>query len=318
MKTLILSRADLQKILTMEMALAAVEHAFAVHGRGEAQMPPKVYLSLPQYAGDFRAMPSYMEGIAGVKWVNSHPENPQRHKLPSVVGVYILSDAATALPLAVMDGTLLTAFRTGAAGGVASKFLGARSPRTLGLIGCGVQARVLLSAHRALYEVPRVLAADASREAAERFAAETGAQVATVEEASGCEIVCTMTPSRTPVVRRDWIRTGTHINAMGADAHGKQELEARILQDARVFLDDMEQATASGEVNVPLHDGEYRREQIEGTLGEVVAGRKPGRRGDEITVFDSTGLALQDLALARVVYEEARRRGVGLDVELVG
>lgn len=318
MKTLILTRADLQKLLTMEMALSAVERAFAVHGRGEAQMPPKVYLSLPQHAGDFRAMPSYMEGAAGVKWVNSHPENPQRHKLPAVLGVYILSDAATAAPLAVMDGTLLTAFRTGAAAGVASKFLGARSPRSLGLVGCGVQARVLLAAHRAMYQVPRVLAADASREAAERFAEETGAQVATVEEAAGCDIVCTTTPSRAPVVKREWIRKGTHINAMGADAHGKQELEAQILRDARVFLDDLAQATESGEVNVPLHHGEFRREQIEGTLGEVVVGKRPGRQGDEITVFDSTGLAVQDLALARVVYEEARRHGVGLDTDLVG
>ncbi|MEK7865542.1 MAG: ornithine cyclodeaminase family protein [Planctomycetota bacterium] len=318
MKTLILTRADLEKLLTMEMALSAVEHAFAVHGRGEALMPPKVYLPLPQHAGDFRAMPSYMEGSAGVKWVNSHPENPKRHELPAVLGVYVLSDAVTAAPLAVMDGTLLTAFRTGAAAGVASKLLGARPPRSLGLVGCGVQARVLLAAHRAMYEVPLVLAADASREAAERFARETGARVATVEEAAGCDIVCTTTPSRSPVVRRAWVRSGAHINAIGADAPGKQELEAQVLKDARVFLDDMAQATESGEVNVPLHRGEYRREQIEGTLGEVVVGKKPGRRGDEITVFDSTGLAVQDLSLARVVYQEACRRGVGLATDLVG
>ncbi len=317
MKTLLLTRADLSKLLTMEMSLSAVELAFAAHGRGEAFMPPKVYIPLPQFAGDFRAMPSAMAGSVGVKWVNAHPENPRRHGLPSVMGVYILSDAATALPLAVMDGTLLTAFRTGAAGGVASKHLAVAAPRTLGLVGCGVQARYLLAAHRALYAGLRVLAADASREAAERLATEAGAEVASIEAAAGCDVVCTMTPVRKPIVERAWVRAGTHVNAMGADAPGKQELDGRILADARVFLDDLAQATESGEVNVPLHQGTYARERIEGTLGDVVVGRLPRRRGDEITVFDSTGLAVQDLALARAVYDEARRLGVGLEVPLV-
>src|SRR5262245_26758766 len=116
----------------MELAIPAVEGAFAAHGRGEAVMPPKLYLPLPQHAGDFRAMPAYVAGSAGVKWVNMHPENPARHGLPSVMGVYVLSDPATAVPLEVMDGTLLTAFRTGAAGAVASKYLATKQPSTIG------------------------------------------------------------------------------------------------------------------------------------------------------------------------------------------
>jgi ornithine cyclodeaminase/alanine dehydrogenase len=139
-----------------------------------------------------------------------------------------------------------------------------------------------------------------------------------VDQAASCDIVCTMTPSRKPVVHRAYVGIGTHINAMGADAPGKQELDPAILQEATVVLDDLAQATESGEVNVPLHDGRYQRERIHGTLGEVVAGKKPGRQGMEITVFDSTGLAIQDLALARVAYDEARRRGLGVEVELTG
>lgn len=318
MKTLILTRRDLEPILTMPMALQAVETAFAAHGRGEAIMPPKLYLALERHGGDFRAMPSYMAGSAGVKWVNMHPDNPAKHGLPSVMAVYVLSDPETAAPLAVMDGTMLTAFRTGAAAGVASKHLAKKNPRTIGLVGCGVQARTLLVAHRALFPGLRVLGADLRREAAEQFAQESGGEAATVEQASGCDIVCTSTPARSPVVRREWVRPGTHVNAMGADAPGKQELDPAILNDAAVFLDDFDQACESGEVNVPLHRGDLRRDQIRGTLGEVVAGRKSGRAGDEITVFDSTGLALQDLALARVLYDEARRRGAGVDVDLVG
>ena len=317
MKTLLLGRKDLEKILTMELALPAVEAAFAAHGRGDVLMPPKLYLPLPKHRGDFRAMPAYFDGAAGVKWVNMHPENPARHQLPAVMGVYILSDPDTAAPLAILDGTLLTAFRTGAAGAVASKYLAPKDAATIGLIGCGVQARFLLRAHRVLFPGLRPVLYDVSPEAVARFAAEMGGHAAAVDQAASCDIVCTTTPSRGPVVFRAFVGISTHINAMGADAPGKQELDPRLLQDALVVLDDMAQATESGEVNVPLHTGLYHQRQIYGTLGEIVAGKKPGRTGTEITIFDSTGLAIQDLALARVVFDEARKRGLGIEVDLV-
>src|SRR5436190_4061545 len=317
MKTLVLSGKDVEKILTMELAIPAVERAFAAHGRGEAVMPPKLYLPLEKYSGDFRAMPSLLGDAAGVKWVNMHPENPKRFRLPAVMGVYILSDPETAFPLAVMDGTRLTAYRTGAAAAVASKYLAVTSPATVGLIGCGVQARTLLAAHRAQFGGFRAIMADASSEAAERFAKEAGGFVGSMDQAGSCDIICTSTPSRGPVLFRSYVGISTHINAMGADAPGKQELDPRILEEATVVLDDVAQATESGEVNVPLHSGAYRREQIFGTLGEIVAGKKPGRTGHEITVFDSTGLAIQDLALARVVFDEARNRGLGIEIDLV-
>jgi ornithine cyclodeaminase/alanine dehydrogenase len=316
-KTLVLGGKDVEKILTMELAIPAVERAFAAHGRGEAVMPPKLYLPLEKFAGDFRAMPSYLGDAAGVKWVNMHPENPKRFRLPAVMGVYILSDPETAFPLAVMDGTRLTAYRTGAAAAVASKHLAVKSPATVGFIGCGVQARKMLAAHRVLYGGFRAVMADVSSEAAEKFAKEAGGFVATLDQAGSCDIICTSTPSRAPVLFRSYVGISTHINAMGADAPGKQELDPRILQDATVVLDDLAQATESGEVNVPLHAGLYKREQIYGTLGEIVAGKKPGRVGTEVTVFDSTGLAIQDLALARVVFDEARKLGLGVEIDLV-
>ena len=147
----------------------------------------------------------------------------------------------------------------------------------------------------------------------------TTGRAVTVEEAAGADIVCTQTPSRTPVVARAFIRPGAHINAMGADAPGKQELDPRILLDGKVVIDDFEQATHSGEVNVPLHNGTLRVDHIAATLGTIVAGKKPGRtRDDEITIFDSTGLAVQDLALARALYDRAQERGVGQMLDLVG
>ncbi|XXY52181.1 ornithine cyclodeaminase family protein [Sorangium sp. So ce269] len=311
-KTLLLSRSDVASLLAMDAAIAAVEAAFAAHGRGEAAMPPKVYLGLPAHDGDLRAMPAYVDGAAGVKWVNSHPKNPARYGLPCVRGLYILSDPATASPLAVMDATHLTAVRTGAAAAIASKHLARPNPRTLGFVGCGVQARFLLDAHRAVYgDQLEVLTADVSREASEQFAAEARGRAVSVEEASGCDIICASTTARAPVVQRAWVRAGAHINAMGADAPGKQELEPQILLDARVIIDDWAQATESGEVNVPLHEGALHREHIQGTLGEVVAGKLTGRGDATITVFDSTGLAIQDVALARVLYAAARSKGAG-------
>ncbi|WP_164019187.1 ornithine cyclodeaminase family protein [Pyxidicoccus trucidator] len=318
MPTLILGAKDLRNLYTVELGLAAVERAFRAHGLGEALMPPKVYLSLPRYDGDFRAMPAFLDGSAGVKWVNAHPRNPEKHNLPTVRALYILSDPDTASPLAILDGTLLTAWRTGAAGGVASKYLAKKAPRTLGLVGCGVQARVFIDAHRAIYGELELLLADASDAAARALQAEKGGRIVSVQEASGADIVCTSTPVRSPIVKREWLKPGAHINAMGADAPGKQELDARILTDGRVFIDDTEQATHSGEVNVPLHDGLFKEEQLAGTLGEVVAGKKPGRTGDEITIFDSTGLALQDVALARTLYDVALQRGVGQQLDIVG
>ncbi|QSQ21526.1 ornithine cyclodeaminase family protein [Pyxidicoccus parkwayensis] len=318
MPTLILTAKDLRSLYSVELGLTAVERAFRAHGLGEALMPPKVYLSLPKYDGDFRAMPAFLDGSAGVKWVNAHPRNPEKHNLPTVRALYILSDPDTASPLAILDGTLLTAWRTGAAAGVASKFLAKKGPRTLGLVGSGVQARVFIDAHRAIYGELELLLSDVSESAAKALQAEKGGRVASLQEACGADIVCTSTPVRSPIVKREWIRAGTHINAMGADAPGKQELEPRILTDGRVFIDDTEQATHSGEVNVPLHDGLFKEEQIAGTLGEVVAGKKRGRSGDEITVFDSTGLALQDVALARALYDVALKRGVGQQMDIVG
>lgn len=315
-ETLVLTQSDVRSVLEMADAVEAVEAAFEAHGRGQTQMPVKVYLELPEHEGDFRAMPAQLGDSAGVKWVNSHPRNPERHGLPSVLGMYILSDPATARPLAVMDATLLTAVRTGAAGGVATRYLARSNARSVGFIGCGVQSRSLLSALRVVMEGDlEIVCADASTEAAEAFATECGGRVGSVQEAAGCDVVNTATPVREPIVRAAWLRPGAHVNAMGADAHGKQELDSDALTGARLVIDDWEQACASGEVNVPLHDGVITRDDIWAALGEIVAGDKAGRESDEqITLFDSTGLAVQDVALARLVHERAVERGAGTPI----
>lgn len=302
----------------MDVAIPAVEEAFKAHGRGEAIMPAKVYVPLEHHGGDFRAMPAYLAGSVGVKWVCSYPENPQRHGLPAVMAVYILNDPSTAEVLAVMDATAITAFRTGAAAAVASKVLVEGEPRTLGIIGCGAQSRYLVSAHRYFWPEIEVRCADVARKAAERLVGEVRGEAVDIEVAAGSDIVCTATPSRHPLIQRQWIRDGAHINAVGADAPGKQELDPQILLDARVVVDDMHQGVESGEVNVPIANGTYAQTRIHSTLGEIIAGRIQGRGPARVTVFDSTGLAIQDAALARAVYDAAVDGGVGQIIDLLG
>jgi alanine dehydrogenase len=318
MKTMVLTRSEVEQVASMKIAVAAVEDAFAAFGRGEAIMPPKVYLPIEDHEGDFRAMPARLGDSAGIKWVNVHRRNRERYGLPTVMAVYILNDPANAFPLAIMDGTQLTALRTGAAGGVASKYLGRHVPKTISFIGCGAQAHTLHAAHRVVFAGFEALAYDRNRANAQRFAEHVGARVVSLEEAAGADIVCTATPSRKPFLRAQWIRPGSHINAMGADAPGKRELTAETLRGAAVYIDDIHQAKGSGEINVPLAEGDFELDEIVGTLGEVVAGLLPKPDPATTTVFDSTGLAIQDVALARAIYEAAKSLSIGHEIDLVG
>ena len=313
---LVLGAGEIRELISMGEALGVVEKAFRLGAEGKAVMPPKLYLELPDYHGDFRAMPCYVDGIAGLKWVCAYPDN-RRHNLPSVIATIILSDPKTGCPLAIMDGTYITEIRTGAAGGIAAKYLATGNSSVVGIVGAGVQARTQLTAiSQVLTEVRLVKVFDRNKDASLKYVRDMEAElnidvraVETVREATEADVVVTATPSTTPVVSRQYIRAGTHINAIGADAKGKQELEGELLKSAKVVVDDFGQACHSGEINVPLSRGMLKVDEVYGTLGEVVANAKRGRENDqEITVFDSTGLAIQDIACARFVYEKAKGR----------
>jgi len=312
-EVLILAKREIQELLSIDEALKAVEYAFKLKAGGRVIMPPKLYLNLPQYQGDFRAMPAYIDGMAGVKWVSGYPNN-SRYNLPSVMATIILCDPKTGCPLAIMDGTYITTLRTGAAGGVAVKYLARRDSSIIGMVGAGVQARAqLLAISEVLPRIEEVKVFDLRKDTSLKYAEEMGAElninirpVGSIEEATEADIVVTTTPSREPIVKRHYIRPGTHINAIGADAKGKQELDADLSASAKVAVDDIEQASHSGEINVPLSEGLIKVEEIYGTLGEVVAGMKKGRENDEeITIFDSTGLAIQDITCAKLIYQKA-------------
>ena len=319
--SLILTGSQVMQVLDMDLALAAVEEAFRAYGEGRVNMPPKAYLTLAQ--GDFRAMYGEIflprDHICGLKWVNVHPGNPARGLL-TVMAKIILNDPDTGLEFADLDGTHITDYRTGAAGGIAVKYLARPDATRLGLIGAGAQARTQVAAIFKVRSIQEIVVFDRHQEHAQAFAAEVAAAFgvkvratsAAAEAVTGQDIVVTTTPSRTPVVKREWVSPGTHINAIGADAAGKQELAPAILTAAKVVVDDWAQASHSGEINVPLARGELTPEQVYGSLGDIVAGKKPGRvTPEEITVFDSTGLIIQDLALGLAVYRRAQQRGLG-------
>lgn len=319
MGTLVLSTTDVEKSIDMRAVLDRVEDAFVEYGKGRAIMPPKEYINLQN--GDFRAMPSYVHGAIGLKWVCVYPDNPKTRRLPTVMGVVIYNDSETGYPLAVMDGTLVTKLRTGASAGVASKYLAKEDSKSFGLVGCGAQAHTQFTAIRELFDIDVIKVFDVSKKSVNDFKkAFSGYNVIKrpVKEVVNSDIVSTVTPVREPLVKREWISPGTHINAIGADAAQKQELDPKILLDARVVVDDIRQASHGGEINVAISDGIFMAEDIYATLGEIVTGKKKGRMGDEITVFDSTGLAIQDTVAAKAIYEVAREKGFGIEVDFVG
>jgi alanine dehydrogenase len=296
------NEAVLEAVGTAE-AIERTRAAFERHASGEWEMPAKVYLDSPPY-GDFRAMPARGDGLALLKWVTSFPHNTERG-LPVVAGAVLLSDAATGEPLAIMDCRAITWLRTGAAAAISAQALARHDARSVGVIGCGVNGAW---AARCLVEAgfgPGVCA-DVRVETAERLARELGWRVGSREDAVSQDIVITMTPGDEPVILEPDPREGQHLAVLGADAHGKAEVAQGAIARCHLFCDEWEQAAGGGELAGPYSAGRVKRDQVT-ELGEVLIGRSEGRRSaSDITLFDSTGLAIQDLAIAQAVLEAWR------------
>ena len=284
-----------------ERALEAVLDAFVAYARGEWSMPPKVYV--PAYpAGDFRAMPALGAGHAALKWVTSYPGNPARG-LPTVTGLVLLSDASDGSLVAVFDAATVTALRTGAAAVLAAETLGAGAGPAA-VIGAGVNGRA--AARTFVARGREVLLWDLDEQRAREAAEQLGAGVAASrEQALAADVVVTVTPGHEPLFEPGSLRAGQHVSLMGADGPGKAEIAVEELVRTRVFCDDWEQASHNGELAHAVEAGALERGQVT-ELGAVLAGDADGRRtDDEITTFDSTGLAIQDLAIALAALERA-------------
>jgi ornithine cyclodeaminase/alanine dehydrogenase-like protein (mu-crystallin family) len=294
------TRDALERAVSPERALEAVRQGFVAYARGEWTMPPKVYV--PAYpAGDFRAMPALGGGYALLKWVTSFPGNPARG-LPTVTGLVLLSDASNGLLKAAFDAAAVTALRTGAAAVLAAETLGRAG--TAAVIGCGVNGLATAQTFAARGVRPLLWDVDSGR--ADSAAAAVGGEVAASrEQALAADVVATVTPGRDVLFPEGSLRPGQHISLMGADGPGKAEIAAAELARTRIFCDDWEQASHGGEVAQVVGAGLIGRDGVT-ELGRVLVGDAPGRASDEeITAFDSTGLAIQDLAIALAALESA-------------
>lgn len=300
MSVTVFTGADVEAAVSPARAVDAVRDAFVAHARGEWRMPPKVYVT--NYpAGDFRAMPALGGGHALLKWVTSFPGNPARG-LPTVTGLVLLSDAETGGLRAVLDAASVTALRTGAAAVLAAETLGRPDATSAAVVGTGVNGRAAARTFLARGRAVRLWDVDESRAAA--VAESLGADVApSRDDALGADLLVTVTPGREPLLVGGTLKPGQHVSLMGADGPGKAEATDGELLRARLFCDDWEQASHGGELAHAVATGSVSRSDVV-DFGLVLTGEAPGRRADdEITMFDSTGLAIQDLAIALAAME---------------
>ncbi len=292
-------------------AIERVREGLVRFHAGDWAMPPKIYLDSPPF-GDFRAMPARGEGLALLKWVTSFPQNPSRG-LPTVTGVICLSDASTGEPLMLIDARSVTALRTGAVAAVATTALAAPESRSVGIIGCGLHGAWVARCH-AVAGYRRGICHDVRPESAAALAAELGWAAGSREEALRCDVVCCITPGEEIVVDAGSLRPGLHLNMLGADGAGKSEASVGAVASCALFCDEWEQASHGGELTAAIAAGLVAREEVT-ELGAVLAGEAPGRPGPEAaTMFDSTGLAVQDLAVAAAALEAWRAGTVSAQV----
>jgi alanine dehydrogenase len=303
----VLGHEAVLQAVSLELAIARVREAFVKFHAGEWAMPPKVYLESPPY-GDFRAMPARGGGLALLKWVTSFPGNPARG-LPTVTGVICLSDATNGEPLMLLDARSVTALRTGAVAAVATSALAAPSARSVGIIGCGLHGAWTARCLAVAGYGPGVCC-DPSDEAAAALADELSWRVGDRKEAARCEVVCCVTPGTGIVIDAGDLRPGLHLNMLGADGPGKAEASIGAVGSCALFCDEWAQASHGGELTGAVEAGIVTRDRVT-ELGAVLAGEATGRPGPEaVTLFDSTGLAIQDLAIASAVLDAWRAGAV--------
>ncbi|HZO96185.1 MAG TPA: hypothetical protein VFB42_02320 [Gaiellaceae bacterium] len=327
-KTLILSRTDMMGLVTPAEYVGCVEQAYRMHGEGRFYMDPKGHIVLDRYPGEWEAMPSYIEEpeAAACKWVSIRERNRERFDLPTVFSILVYTHPETGFPLAICDGSYHTVMRTGASAAVSAKWLARPDSKVLAIVGAGHMAEGTIETCNEVFAWDEVRVWSRSQPTLDGFAAKYEGRFAFDLRPStdlesvvrGADVVVTVTPARGPIVMDEWIGPGTHVAAVGADKGGDQELDPRILRRARIFVDDIRQCRTDGEINVPLAEGLISEDDVAGEIGQVVTGKLAGRTSDEeVTVFDSTGIALQDSATVPLEYERALAAGVGVEKKMI-
>jgi alanine dehydrogenase len=329
---LLLTRKDVETVLTMKDAIAAVEEGFRQLALGNVIMPQRTAIRISEYHGLHLGMPAYVGGAEdegggslALKVVTVYPDNPSKYSLPTTIGTLLLNDPCTGALVAIMDAGFLTAMRTGAASGVATKYLAREDARSAGVFGAGVQARTQLMAVCEVRPIERATVYDPVQEVREKYAAEMSGRLSIPVEPTNTpracvenDVIIAASASRTPIFQGTWLAPGTHINGIGSHSPDARELDTETVQRAKVVPDYGPACLAeAGDLLIPIQEGAITEDHIHASLGEVVAGLKPGRESvEEITLFKSVGLAVQDAATAARVYALAREAEVGAEVEI--
>jgi ornithine cyclodeaminase len=324
MKLRLLSAADLQAALPMPSAVAAMRAAFAAVSTGQAQVPLRAALPVPPADGLALFMPAYLPASGlGAKIVSVFPRN-REHNLPIIHGLVVVLDPATGEPRALCDGTFLTAWRTGAASGAATELLARPDARRGAVLGCGAQGRTQAIAIDTVRSLDTIRVYAPTTAHVQRFVADLQPVLrarllpaaSAVEAVRGADVICAATTALQPVLAGEWLASGAHVNGVGSYTTQMQEVDAALVQRARVFVDARASALAeAGDLVIPLQAGQTRVDDWT-ELGEVAAGLKPGRQApDEVTFFKSVGIAAQDVAAAAQALAEAERLGLGQLVE---
>lgn len=324
--TLLLNRSDVMSVLTMKDCMVIVEQAFAELARGTAVLPLRTPISPP--GGISLYMPAYLKEMKAlaIKVVTIYKENPSRFHYPVVMGKVLLQDPDSGDVVCIMDGGYLTAVRTGAASGVATRYLARKSDgQVAAIFGTGVQAKMQLLAVAEARKLSGTIVYDISAESAEKFVAELAPKLSfpvliakDPRELLEADIICTATSSATPLFDGSMVRPGTHINGIGSHTPNARELDTAIIKRSK-FIGDSREACfgEAGDLLIPIKEGAIPQSHYYADLGEVIAGSKAGRENDEeITLFKSNGLAIQDAAAAKLVYERALQAGIGTKVEI--
>jgi alanine dehydrogenase len=327
-KTLILGRSDMIGLLTPAEYNDCVEHAFRMHGLGRVYMEPKGHIVLDRYRGEWEVMPSWIEEpeAAACKWVSIREDNSE-YELPAVFSILVYTHPQTGFPLAICDGSHHTLMRTGASAAVSAKWLARKDSKVLAILGTGSVGRGTLATCNEVFAWDEVRVWSRTQESLDRFVAAEQPDyphlelkpTTDVEQAvRGADVIVTGTHARQYLVDDAWVSPGAHIAALGADLAGEQEIDPQTLKRARVFVDDIRQCREDGEINVALREGVITEDDVAGEIGKVICGELEGRQSDDqITVFDSTGIALQDSATVPLEYERAVAAGVGIEKKMI-
>lgn len=326
-ETLLLKRSDIRALLTLPECIAAMEQAFAMRARGQALSPALMHIDAEGGEFHIKGGGLRLERVYfALKANGGFFDNRARFGLPNILGLILLCDGENGRPLAIMDSVDITILRTGATTALAARYLARPDSATVTICGCGSQGRVQLeSLLQVLPGLQQVYAWDANPETSRNFAAEMSARLELKVEgaeslelaAPASDVIVTCTPARDYFLRREWVRPGAFVAAVGADSPGKQELDPQLVASSKLVVDILEQCARVGELQHPLAAGLMNLEQAHGELGAVVAGRVAGRENDEeVIVFDTTGSAIQDTAAAVAVYEKARVTGAGTWLDL--